>query len=515
MKIIKKILYILCLSNCMLLHGDQDMKQQIFSNVLAGVTISAVTLLGKNVFDRLKRRRSNSTKKVSSEFVGQDGLSEKLKHIINNSMDDGVTNTTGILLYGPPGTGKTELAKHIAEKFGIKYEIILPRDLSSRWVGETEKIVADRLEDAAKQVARKKKPYLLIIDECDQILSSRREPDSYGDEQSNAVKNTFLQYFEGFYSTPGLVILGITNNYNWIDPAFLRPGRFTHQFKMDMPSLEDKKKIFDFYKQKYKVELSQEIDPEDINELLDLLTPADIKYFLEENKSKIISKEILGDTMSKKSVVKKLFFGYKKIKDELTKIIKDSPLEDNATGIIICGPKDSGKKTLVRNCLKEMKVDYSSITVKKIHEKQLEEIKVIAKKELKKHERPYAVVITNADSIVKKIIEEDQSHSNPISIFFKGFDKLPGLVIICIVDQGVQPDAKISVEKKGFHIFSLEPLAVDEKIKIAQFYKKKYQKDIDIKKDFLEKNSAKSIIQMIKNFNPQAISNHIPKLESV
>jgi ATP-dependent Zn protease len=227
--------------------------------------------------------------KIKSNFIGQDSLKKKIIDIIHTSLDQ--ENATGILLYGPPGTGKSELAKYVAEAMNMPYKVLLASDIMGMYVGESENKLKNIMNDAIASIQSTGKPCILIIDECEILFGQR----GGGSRPEENIKNMLLQYFEGFYSTPGLIILGITNLYDNIDKAFLRPGRFTHKFKMDMPSLEDKKKIFDYYKEKYKVCLSPEITVSEIEYVLKNLSPAQITYFFYYYKNTVMTKEMMND----------------------------------------------------------------------------------------------------------------------------------------------------------------------------------------------------------------------------
>jgi transitional endoplasmic reticulum ATPase len=70
-------------------------------------------------------------------------------------------------LSGPPGTGKSAYARHLAER--IDYDVLERRfyDLSSMWLGESEKAIAAAFEEAADLRA------FLIFDEADSLLRDR------------------------------------------------------------------------------------------------------------------------------------------------------------------------------------------------------------------------------------------------------------------------------------------------------------------------------------------------------
>ncbi len=137
------------------------------------------------------------------------------------------------LFSGPPGTGKTLAAEVLAGALGYP---LLRVDLSSvvsKWVGETEKLLA-RLFDAAEQA-----PCLLLFDEADALFGSRSDVKDAQDRFANLEVSYLLQRLESFQ---GVAVL-TTNIKRNIDEAFLR--RFTAVVEFPFPEAAERLRIWE------------------------------------------------------------------------------------------------------------------------------------------------------------------------------------------------------------------------------------------------------------------------------
>ncbi|WP_148700438.1 CDC48 family AAA ATPase [Candidatus Nitrososphaera evergladensis] len=129
----------------------------------------------------------------------------------------GIKPPKGALLYGPSGTGKTLIAKALATESNANIIIVRGPEVLSKWVGESEK--------AIREIFRKAKtssPCIVVFDELDSLARPRgQSEDGAGNER---VVSQILTEMDDAGNS-GVIIVGITNRPDLIDPSLLRPGR--------------------------------------------------------------------------------------------------------------------------------------------------------------------------------------------------------------------------------------------------------------------------------------------------
>eukprot|EP00842_Homolaphlyctis_polyrhiza_P004215 jgi/Hompol1/4795/HPOL_001844-RA len=141
----------------------------------------------------------------------------------------------GLLLFGPPGTGKTLIGKCIASQSKATFFNISSSSLTSKWVGDGEKMVR-----ALFAVARVHQPSVIFVDEIDSLLTQRTEGEV---EATRRIKTEFLVQFDGCGTTSEdrILMIGATNRPQEIDEAARR--RFRKKLYIPLPEATARRSI--------------------------------------------------------------------------------------------------------------------------------------------------------------------------------------------------------------------------------------------------------------------------------
>lgn len=133
------------------------------------------------------------------------------------------------LFHGPPGTGKTMTAQALANNLGLDLFRIDSSQLISKYIGETQKNIA-QLFDRAKRINA-----ILFFDEADALFSKRSAVNDANDKHANAETALLLQRFESY---DGIVILA-SNHMNNMDTAFQRRIKFILKFELPSATMRE------------------------------------------------------------------------------------------------------------------------------------------------------------------------------------------------------------------------------------------------------------------------------------
>ncbi|KAJ3641527.1 hypothetical protein Zmor_028032 [Zophobas morio] len=179
----------------------------------------------------------------------------------------------GILLFGPPGTGKTLIGKCVASQSKSTFFSISASSLTSKWVGDGEKMVR-----ALFAVARCHQPAVIFIDEIDSLLCQRSESEH---ESSRRIKTEFLVQLDGATtdSEERLLLIGATNRPQELDEAARR--RFVKRLYIPLPDFEARFQLVSRLIVKERHDLNTE-DLKRVAELSDGYSGADIRCLCSE-----------------------------------------------------------------------------------------------------------------------------------------------------------------------------------------------------------------------------------------
>lgn len=148
----------------------------------------------------------------------------------------------GILLQWPPGTGKTLLARAVAGESEVPFFSISGSEFVEMFVG----VGASRVRDLFRE-ARERAPSIIFIDEIDAIGKKRSPWIGGGHDEREQTLNQILTEMDGFDNETNVIIMAATNRADVLDKALLRPGRFDRKVTINLPTLEDRKKILEVH----------------------------------------------------------------------------------------------------------------------------------------------------------------------------------------------------------------------------------------------------------------------------
>lgn len=125
------------------------------------------------------------------------------------------------------------IGKAIAHESGATFFSISSSSLTSKWIGEGEKLVRTLFA-----VAAYREPAVVFIDEIDSLLTQRKSTEN---EASRRIKTEFLVQLDGTGTTGQgrVLVIGATNRPQELDEAARR--RFVKRLYIPLPSEDDRR----------------------------------------------------------------------------------------------------------------------------------------------------------------------------------------------------------------------------------------------------------------------------------
>ncbi|MEL4305864.1 proteasome-activating nucleotidase [Methanococcoides sp. LMO-2] len=181
----------------------------------------------------------------------------------------GISPPKGVMLYGPPGTGKTLLAKAVAHRTNATFIRVVGSELVQKYIGDGAKLVRDIFE-----MARKKAPSIIFIDELDAIAATRLNDTNGADREVQRTLMQLLAEMDGFDNRGDIRIIAATNRPDVLDPAIIRPGRFDRVIEIPLPDQSGRECIFHIHTDRLSID--DDVDLAKLAKLTEGASGADI-----------------------------------------------------------------------------------------------------------------------------------------------------------------------------------------------------------------------------------------------
>ena len=160
----------------------------------------------------------------------------------------GIQHVRGLLLHGPPGTGKTLVARELARQLNATDTTVVVNgpEVFDKYVGVAEARVRglfEAAEDEWKLAGPQSRLHVIILDELDAVARTRSGGSGDGSSTRDSVVNQLLSKIDGVAERGNVLVVGLTNRIELVDPALLRPGRLEVQLHLGLPDLLGRQEI--------------------------------------------------------------------------------------------------------------------------------------------------------------------------------------------------------------------------------------------------------------------------------
>lgn len=448
----------------------------------------------------------------------------------------GISAPKGVLLHGAPGCGKTLIAKAVANETDAYFTSISGPEIIGKFYGESEGRLREVFEEAKSHT-----PAILVIDEIDAIAPKREEMG--GEKQvERRVVAQLLALMDGIESRGNLVVIGLTNIPNTLDPALRRPGRFDREISISIPDKNGRKEILEIHTRgmplakDHSAGSGQVVDLDKLAEITHGFVGADLEALAREaamsalreimpeiefEKEYIPYKKLLGLEVTmdhfreamkevEPSALREVFTEVPNVKwedvgglEDIKQILKETiewPLkypelfEKTKTkppkGILLHGLPGTGKTLLAKAVASQCGVNFISVKGPQLLSKYIGESERAIREVFKKAKQasPCIVAFDEIESLVPKRSDEDSSgvSQRVVSQFLSemdGLEELKGVIVIGTTNRSDLVDEALL--RPGRFDFLLEVPKPDEKTR-EEIFKihtkgKPLAEDVDLK----------------------------------
>ena len=208
----------------------------------------------------LKKSGLMSLYQSEDDFSSLGGL-ENLKAFCKRSLlqrgqDNPLKRPRGVLLLGVSGTGKSAFAKALGKETGRPTLVLDIGALMGSLVGQTEANIRRAL-----QIADAMAPCILFIDELEKALSGATSSGSGDSGVASRMFGTLLSWMNDH--TSNVYLVATCNDISKMPPELTRAERFDGIVFLDLPSREQKDRIWQQYIELFELDADQKLPSDD------------------------------------------------------------------------------------------------------------------------------------------------------------------------------------------------------------------------------------------------------------
>ena len=171
-------------------------------------------------------------------------------------------------------------------------------EVESKWVGEAEKNIRALFEEAQAEFEEKgpdnSSLHVVIFDEIDAIAKKRGGAHA---KSRDGALNQLLCCLDGVESLDNVLIFGLTNRKDCLDPALLRPGRLEVQLDIGLPDAKGREDILNIHLKTMRNygRLHPDVDTQVLAQMADDFSGADLAGMLPLNLVLLLRKTIVNN----------------------------------------------------------------------------------------------------------------------------------------------------------------------------------------------------------------------------